>query len=36
MRDESCGIVRFGIECIDCNRDSMSMTFVMNRSVLEC
>ena len=36
MRDETCSVVRIGIECIDCNRDSISMMFVMNRSVLEC
>ena len=36
MRDETCSVVRIGIECNDCNRDSISMMFVMNRSVLEC
>ena len=35
MRIETCGLVRIGIECTDCNRDSMNMVFVMNRSVLE-
>ena len=28
--------IRIEIECIECNRDSISMMFVMNRSVLEC
>ena len=36
MRDETCSVVRIGIECNDYNRDSISMVFVMNRSVLEC
>ena len=36
VRDETCSVVRIGIECNDCNRDSISMMFVMNRSVLEC
>ena len=36
MRIEICNVVRIWIECIDCIRESISMVFVMNRSVLEC
>ena len=35
VREESFSVVRIGMECNDCNRDSISMMFVMNRSVLE-